>query len=87
MYSKQVGEGGQQERDLADKYKQRARGWEVEFPRTAGVLQAIANSYEAEARQADEEIGRPPDHWRQLQKLREEVRVSGVEEVVPRLEE
>ena len=87
MYSKTPGEGGKQERDLADTYKRRAQGWEVEFPRTANVLKAVANSYEEEARQADEEIGRPPDHWRQLQKLREEVRDFRVEESNHRLEE
>jgi hypothetical protein len=52
---KNLHEGGQQERDLADTYERYARACETEWPRTAAALRSLAQSYlrEAEAEDAD----------------------------------
>ena len=47
-------EGGEQEGDLAKKYKTYAEACEIEWPRTASVLRRVAKSYEEYARREDE---------------------------------
>tara|TARA_R110000751_G_scaffold8822_2_gene33921 strand:+ start:2294 stop:6379 length:4086 start_codon:yes stop_codon:yes gene_type:complete len=51
IYSR--GEGGDQERDLANKYRNWSRKLEYEFPYVASVLNRIAGSYEREAERED----------------------------------
>ena len=51
---KSLGEGGQQEWLLADKYKAYAKHCESEWPVTATALHQVAERYEAEARSEDE---------------------------------
>ena len=52
--------GGDQERKLAQEYKSDAKKIQLISPRTAGILRAIAKSYESEAKREDQavEIGR-----------------------------
>lgn len=47
-------EGGEQERDLAKKYKSYAEACEIEWTRTAAGLKQVAKSYEERARREDE---------------------------------
>jgi transcriptional regulator with XRE-family HTH domain len=47
-------EGGEQERELAKKYKSYAEACAIEWPRTASVLRQLAKSYEQYARREDE---------------------------------
>ncbi len=47
-------EGGGQERTLAEQYKQWSLGVQVQWPRTARILRAIAESYERDAAREDE---------------------------------
>ena len=49
-----VYDGGSQERTLAEQYKQWSRGVQVQWPRTARILRAIAESYERDAAREDE---------------------------------
>jgi len=44
-----VGEGGAQERKIAEAYEQAAEKIKFEFPRTAGLLLRLAGSYKFEA--------------------------------------
>lgn len=53
-----MGEGGQQERELAAKYRADARASEIDWPRTSAVLNKIADSYEADAKRHDEDAER-----------------------------
>jgi hypothetical protein len=48
-------EGGQQERELADKYGSYAKACEAEWPRTAAALRSLAQTYLHEAEVADAE--------------------------------
>jgi hypothetical protein len=50
-----IGEGGVQEREIAERYREAARQLEITYPRTAAMLDGIARSYEAEADQEDAE--------------------------------
>lgn len=47
-------EGGDQERELARKYRQWMRQIDIQWPRTARALRRLAESYEAEAQHHDE---------------------------------
>ncbi len=47
------GEGGDQERELADKYKKLAQGTAFDYPFVSSVLEAIASSYEHDAERED----------------------------------
>jgi len=49
-----VYDGGSQERTLAEQYKQWSLGVQVQWPRTARILRAIAESYERDAVREDE---------------------------------
>ena len=49
-------EGGEQERALAEKYRKRADRLATEFARVAPTLRELAETYEREARWADEEL-------------------------------
>jgi hypothetical protein len=53
-YSKSLGEGGTQERELARKYAAYAEACDVDWPRTAAALRRVARQYEADARREDE---------------------------------
>ncbi|MEV6983387.1 helix-turn-helix domain-containing protein [Sphaerisporangium sp. NPDC051017] len=61
MTSRGVFEGGQQERDLADKYRDLARRIAGDWPRTARVLRGVADTYERRARSEDAEAGTSAD--------------------------
>jgi len=54
--TKGVFEGGQQERELASKYYEYARGCDIDWPRTAAALRRVAKYYEEDARREDEEV-------------------------------
>ncbi len=47
------GEGGDQERELAAKYRNRAQRLDFEYPYVSSVLEGIARGYDADARQED----------------------------------
>lgn len=49
-----VYDGGSQERTLAEQYKQWSLGVQVQWPRTARILRALAGSYERDAAREDE---------------------------------
>jgi len=49
-------EGGEQERALAEKYRKRADRLAIDFPRVAATLRELAETYERQARWADEEL-------------------------------
>ena len=48
-----IGEGGKQERELAETYRKYAKAVGDTWPRTAALLRKIADSYESEARSED----------------------------------
>jgi hypothetical protein len=58
VYTKALYEGGTQERELAERY----RSWATQIPgshvRTRALLTAIAESWEADGKRADEEAAR-----------------------------
>ena len=56
--SRGVTDGGEQERDLAKQYRDHADAIRFEWPRTAAVVGRIAESYEVEAREHDDDAER-----------------------------
>lgn len=60
VFSRGIGEGGDQERVLARKYAENADKFVVQWPRMADVLRRLANQYEADARRADTEARMEP---------------------------
>jgi hypothetical protein len=52
--SRGMNEGGEQERELAKKYRAHAERCKVSWPRTALALRRIAEDYEAQAKWQDE---------------------------------
>jgi hypothetical protein len=56
--SRGVTDGGEQERDLAKQYRDHAEAVRFEWPRTAAALGRIAESYEAEAKEHDDDAER-----------------------------
>ncbi len=62
VYSKNIGEGGQQERVLADQAKRWARGM-PEFPRTANMLSAIAVMWLREGEAEDARAAKDALRW------------------------
>ena len=55
VHSRRIGEGGDQERELATKYWGWARGRAIDYPFVSKVLDEIAEGYEREGRQYDNE--------------------------------
>ena len=55
-------DGGQQERDLAQRYNRWAEATKLDYPRTSAMLREIARSYENHARDFDDEAER--NDWR-----------------------
>ncbi|KYH31340.1 hypothetical protein [Neomoorella mulderi] len=53
--TKSLYEGGQQERELAGRFRLYASKWAIRYPRTATILTKIAEDYENEAKQEDKE--------------------------------
>ena len=53
--SRAIGEGGLQERKIAKRYREYAVSTKFNWPRTSAMLNAIADSYEADARREDTE--------------------------------
>lgn len=62
VYSKAIGEGGQQERALAEQAKSWARAM-PEFPRTANMLSAIAGMWFEEGEEADARAAKEALRW------------------------
>lgn len=56
--SRGLGDGGDQERTLAEKYKGQAEQYSNRWPRTAAIMRSLAESYEHEARSHDEDAER-----------------------------
>ncbi|RPI79626.1 MAG: hypothetical protein EHM45_02170 [Desulfobacteraceae bacterium] len=54
IFSKAIGEGGQQERALAEKYDAYAKSCLSSHPRTASILLKVAKDYKIEAKSEDE---------------------------------
>lgn len=63
MTSRAVGEGGQQERELVEKYKGYANATKVKWPRTSAMLDSIANSYDRDAKREDIEADLDDFQW------------------------
>ncbi|WP_263350006.1 helix-turn-helix domain-containing protein [Acidicapsa acidisoli] len=55
-------DGGNQERDIAQRYKGWAESTKLDYPRTSAMLREIARSYETHARDFDDEAER--NDWR-----------------------
>ena len=51
-------DGGKQERDLAEQYRNRSAKTRLEFPRTSATLAKIADSYEWDAKHHDDDAER-----------------------------
>jgi hypothetical protein len=51
-------EGGDQERELSDHYTRLAGAVREGWPRTAAILQSVADGYAVEARHHDEQVER-----------------------------
>jgi len=56
VVNRRYDEGGEQERALAEKYWKLAEGLAITFPRAAATLRELAETYERQARWADEEL-------------------------------
>jgi hypothetical protein len=56
--SRGMTDGGAQERDLAQIYREWSRATELQWPRTSALLERIAKSYEHEGRKHDEDAER-----------------------------
>jgi hypothetical protein len=54
-YRKSPTEGGEEERDLAKRYRAWADESKIEWPKTAASLYRVAEGYEEQARRADAE--------------------------------
>lgn len=57
-------EGGQQERELAERYRRLSESMMDEWPRTSAILRRIAESYERDAQIWDIEAEQTEDDWR-----------------------
>ena len=51
-------DGGDQERELAAQYRRFAEGTRLDWPRTSGLLDRIAQYYDSEAQRMDEDVER-----------------------------
>ncbi|WP_168441891.1 hypothetical protein [Pontiella desulfatans] len=54
--SRAMFEGGDQERNLADKYQEEAEKLQLVFPRTATILRSLASSYDWDAKRHDQNV-------------------------------
>jgi hypothetical protein len=59
-----IDEGGQQERDIAERYAGYAKALSDAWPRTAALMRRISELYEAEAKRHDNETELEQDLWR-----------------------
>jgi addiction module HigA family antidote len=64
VFSRSLTEGGEQERQLAERYKGYADVLNDQWPRTAAMLRRIADVYVSEARREDVEAELREDFWR-----------------------
>jgi hypothetical protein len=64
LVSRAIGEGGAQERELAERYHVYARLLNEGWPRTAGLMRQIADTYGSDARREDVEAELEEDLWR-----------------------
>ncbi|MFA0846820.1 MAG: hypothetical protein ACC614_04580 [Methanobacterium formicicum] len=55
IYTKSIDEGGEQEVELAEKFRTYANKMTTRFPKTASLLNEIAESYENQAKREDDE--------------------------------
>ena len=53
VFSRDLNDGGRQERELSAKYKQMSDAVKAKWPRTAAMLRAIAESYKQDAKRED----------------------------------
>lgn len=53
VVSKSLSEGGQQERKLAEQFKEYAENWSIRYPKTASLLREVAEGYENQAKRED----------------------------------
>ena len=60
VHSRNPRDGGEQERELAEKYEKFAAAYQVTCPRTAVALRSLAEIYRREAKEEDEEA-----EWRE----------------------
>jgi hypothetical protein len=63
VFTKSLGEGGNQERQLADRYTKYAKARRDQWPRTAALLRSIADRYLADAREEDARAELREDLW------------------------
>jgi len=56
IYSKSLTEGGEQEKNIAEKYNSYAKACENEWPKTGGILRSIARNYIKLSAHEDEEV-------------------------------
>jgi hypothetical protein len=64
MVQRAIGEGGAQERTIAERYASYARLLRDGWPRTAHLMRVIANGYETDARDEDIQAELEEDLWR-----------------------
>ncbi len=62
--SRSLTEGGAQEREIATRYREDARRFRDDWPRTSGLLNRIAEQYERDARGEDIDADLNQDLWR-----------------------
>jgi hypothetical protein len=63
VVTRDIGAGGVQERQLAQRYRQYASTLADAWPRTARVLKHIAEDYEADARSEDVRAELDEERW------------------------
>ena len=56
-------EGGQQERELAEQYREYADRWNDTYPKVASILRKIGEYYEFVARREDKEAEKRGLEW------------------------
>lgn len=63
IFSRAMGEGGEQERSLRDRYVTYAKHVMTRWPRTGRMLQAMADSYDRDAKRVDIEAKQDDLRW------------------------
>lgn len=56
VVSRDLEEGGEQERELSARYRVWAQRWHFEYPFVAGILERIGDRYEQDAKREDSEV-------------------------------